>query len=79
MTCTAQACRTSLVDIRVPQPGQIQMSFLSSAVLRYTLQYTTNLPGGQWLDVCTVSGNNSMMTLSHTNPAARSFYRLLIQ
>ncbi len=78
-TCTPGQCRTNLYGITIPQAGQIQMSFNSSSLLRYTLQYSTNLPAGQWMDVSTVNGNGGQITLSHTNNADRSYYRLWIQ
>jgi hypothetical protein len=78
-TCTAASCPATLFNVNVPQAGQIQMSFASSSFLRYTLQLCTNLSGGQWADVNTVTGNGGTLTLSHTNSAARSFYRLWVQ
>jgi hypothetical protein len=78
-TCSPDFCRVDLVDITIPQAGQIQMWFNSSSSLRYTLQYCTNLTAGQWTDVSTTNGTGSAMTLSDTNNASRSFYRLWIQ
>jgi hypothetical protein len=78
-TCSASTCPTTLSNVTVPRAGQIQMSFWSSSLLTYTLQYCTNLSGGQWTDVSTVRGSDNTTTISHTNSDSRSFYRLLVQ
>lgn len=78
-TCSATNCVTPLYDVKVPQPGQMAVSFNSSAQLRYALQYSTNLVPGTWLEAYSVTGNNSAITLAHTNGASRCYYRLLIQ
>ncbi len=54
------------------------MSFNSSALLQYTLQYSTNLSANQWRTATNVPGNGALMTFSHTNNASLSFYRLLV-
>jgi len=54
------------------------MSFSSSSSLQYTLEYCTNL-ASPWTVVTNVVGSGGMVTLSHTNNANQSFYRLLIQ
>lgn len=77
-TCTPAQCRTVLYGVTIPQVGQLQMSFSSSASLQYTLQYCTNLSANQWLDATNAPGNGGVMTFSHTNNASLSFYRLLI-
>ncbi len=50
-TCTPANCPTVLSDVQVPRPGEIQMSFMSSGSVRYTLQWSTNLSAGQWANV----------------------------
>ncbi len=72
-------CSTELVDVNVPQPGQFQVSFGSSAQLKYVLQYSTNLSNGSWTEACTTNGTGSTITLRHTNSAPLAVYRLLIQ
>ncbi len=54
------------------------MSLNSTALLQYTLQYSTNLSANQWLTATTAPGNGALMTFSHTNDASLSFYRLLV-
>ncbi len=78
-TCSPGGCPTTLTDVRVPQPGQIQMSFSTSSLLKYTLQFCDDCSTNQWSEVTTVTGNGGVMTLGHTNSAARSFYRLFVQ
>lgn len=78
-TCVPANCPVSLFNVQVPRVGEIQMSFASSSYLSYTLQYCTNLAGAQWMTVGTVLGNGGTMSVSHTNEAAVSCYRLLVQ
>ncbi len=78
-TCAPEVCPTSLTDVQVPQPGVIQMSFMASSALRYTLLSCTNLIAGPWAAVSTVANTQGTVTLSHTNPAPVAFYRLLVQ
>ncbi len=78
-TCSATNCATPLFDVTAPQSGQIAVSFNSSARLRYILQYCTNLTQGVWEGALCVTGNNTAITLTHTNACERSYYRLLIQ
>ncbi len=77
-TCSPADCSTNLFGVTVPRPGQIQMSFNSSASLQYTLQYCTDLSSNQWMIATNARGNGGLMTFSHTNNATLSFYRLLI-
>ena len=78
-TCAPANCPTVLTDVRVPQAGQIELSFTSLAQLRYVLQYCTNLAEGTWAGVFTNNGTGGLLTLRHTNGAPTSAYRLLIQ
>ena len=77
-TCGPAQCPTALFGVTVPQVGQIQMSFSSSASLQYTLQYCTNLAANEWLNATNAQGNGGVITFSHTNNARLLFYRLLI-
>ncbi len=77
-TCAPANCPTSLSEIQVPRPGEIQLSFNSSSSLQYTLQYCTNLSSTQWLTATNAQGNGGTMTFFHGNNADVSFYRLLI-
>lgn len=78
-TCTPASCPTSLSSVSVPQAGQIRVSFSSSAQLNYVLQYCTNLSASGWMQACSTNGTGGTVTLGHTNGAAISVYRLLIQ
>ncbi len=78
-TCVPAYCPTRLIDVHVPQAGQIELSFSSSAQLNYVLQYCTNLTAGTWAQACTNNGNGGVLTLRHTNGATMAAYRLLIQ
>ncbi len=78
-TCVPANCPTALSDVSVPEAGQIQLSFNSSAQLKYVLQYCTNLSAASWAEACSTNGNGGVLTLCHTNGAAFSVYRLLIQ
>ncbi len=78
-TCTAETCPANIESVSVPQPGQIQLSFWASPYLTYTLQYSTNLTDSVWTGVNTVTGANAIISVSHTNAAPRSFYRLWVQ
>jgi len=78
-TCTPASCPTALTAVSVPQAGQIQLSFSSSAQLSYVLQYCTNLSASGWVEACSTNGNGGLITLVHTNGAMMSLYRLLIQ
>ena len=77
-TCEPASCPTRFSEITVPEPGQIQLSFSSSAQLKYSLQYCTNFSAKIWLEACTTNGSGGVLTLRHTNGAALAFYRLLI-
>ncbi len=78
-TCVPANCPTTLSDVQVPQPGVIQMVFMASSTLRYTLQWCTDVSAGHWVDVYSAVGNGGVMTVGHTNDAPRSFYRLWVQ
>ncbi len=78
-TCAPASCPTFLTAVSVPQAGQIQLSFISSAQLSYVLQYCTNLSASGWVEACLTNGNGGLITLVHTNGAIMSVYRLLIQ
>ncbi len=78
-TCAPASCPTALTAVSVPQPGQIRLSFSSSAQLSYVLQYCTNLSASGWVEACSTNGNGGVITLVHTNGAMMSVYRLLIQ
>ncbi len=77
-TYTPALCPATLFGVTIPQAGQIQISFNSSASLQYTLQYCTDLNSNEWLLATNAQGNGGLMTFSHTNNASISFYRLLI-
>ncbi len=78
-TCVPANCQVAITNVSVPQVGQIQLSFISSAQLQYVLQYCTNLVTGSWMEACLTNGNGDVLTLCHTNGAQHSLYRLLIQ
>ncbi len=78
-TCAPASCPTALTAVSVPQAGQIQLSFISSAQLSYVLQYCTNLSARGWVEAFSTNGNGGPITLVHTNGAMMSLYRLLIQ
>ncbi len=78
-TCTPANCQVAISDVTVPQAGQIQLSFTSSAQLQYVLQYSTNLATGSWTEACSTNGNGGVLTLGHTNGAPVALYRLLIR
>ncbi len=78
-TCSPATCPTTIGNVTVPRPGQIQMSFYAVSYLTYTLQYCTNLAALQWNNVNTVTGANTVISVSHTNPAPRAFYRVWVQ
>ncbi len=78
-TCVPAQCAPSFNEVRVPRPGEIEMSFSSSGYLSYALEYCTNLLSGQWVEVSSQRGNGGLMTLSHTNNAPFACYRLLVQ
>jgi len=77
-TCVPANCQVALYDVNVPQVGQIQLSFVSSAYLRYELDYCTNLAIGSWAKACSTNGNGGVLTLAHTNRAPAALYRLWI-
>lgn len=78
-TCLPENCPTAISAVSLSQPGQIQLSFSSSAQLDYVLQYCTNLSASGWMQACSTNGTGGMVTLGHTNGAPVSVYRLLIQ
>ena len=77
-TCIPAQCPTALSGVSVPQIGVIQLTFNSSPLLQYTLQYNTNLNENEWQSATNARGNGSAMTFSCTNTANLAFYRLLI-
>ncbi len=78
-TCAPTQCPATLYNVDVPRAGEIEMSFSSSSYLKYVLQFCTNVPAGPWTEACTTNGTGGVLTLCHTNGAAMSLYRLLIQ
>ena len=80
-TCSLAYCSPpSISGVIIPQPGQIQFSFLARGeMVSYNVECSTNLAVAQWQTIYSISANNSIVTFNHTNDAPRAFYRLSLR
>jgi hypothetical protein len=67
----------AVLNITLTATNRVELSWPSRTNVQYTVEWTTQVPGGTWISLTNVSGTGGTNYASDTISETRTFYRVL--